>query len=99
MARTVGVERRAKQWTEHGDVERRVTRVFLHARFERARRPVDQPGEGAVDGRLAALALHVLRHRAVRDLPESRPVEPGQQIAGLAIAEITLLPPRRPRPA
>src|SRR3546814_9629407 len=99
MARKVGLELRAEQLTEHCDVERRVTRVFLHARFQRARRPVDQPGEGAVDGRLAALALHVLSHRSVRALRESRPVEPGQQIAGISIAEIALLPRRRPAPA
>jgi hypothetical protein len=88
MAAQIRLKRCAKHRLQEGDVERGTLGVEHHAEFDALGRAIDEPVERPLHGPLSACARHVDGNRAMRHVLVATRIEPTQNGAVVAVAEI-----------
>jgi hypothetical protein len=98
MIPEVRLQRGSEQLAEDRDVEGDRFLIRLDRGFQRLRRFVREPGEGALDRGVPTLAPNVSRHRPMDRSADARGVQATKQITGIAVAEINLVCRRAAEP-
>src|SRR5690606_13629055 len=88
MAAEIRLKRRAEHRLKHSDVERRALGVEHYAEFDALWCAIEEPVERPLHRPLSAGARHVDGNRAVRHVLVAASVEPAEDGAVVAVAEI-----------
>ena len=98
MAFQVGHQRCADHHRQRHQVERGISLAGLNMRFERRRIGIDHPVERTPNRRFSAFTPDIGGHRPVHHSAYATAIEAAQQISGIAIPHVELVPRCRFQP-